>query len=297
MRVVLVTGCRSGFGLLTAVHAARAGMRVYAGLRDPASGEALAEATRGLAVTPLELDVVDPEQRRDAVARVLREAGRLDALVNNAGVSLGGFAEQLDEDELRRVMEVNFFAVWALTREVLPAMRAQGEGWILNVSSISGVLALPGLGAYAASKHALEGLSEAMRHELRPFGVRVCLIEPGPYGTDIVGRNRVLGRRVLDPHSPYLPYALQAERLFNRILESGLEDANDVAAHIVRLIGAPSPALRHPMGRSARVRVLLKRLAPFGLIEWAIGRALRPQAQLPAAQTSSGGSSSKDSLE
>ena len=278
--VTLITGCRSGFGLLTAVHAARAGHRVYAGLRDLGpSADPLREACKGLNVTPIVLDVVNPEHRQGAIARIIRDEGRLDALVNNAGVSLGGFVEQLEEDEIRQVMEVNYFAQWALTVAALPHMRAQRSGWVINVSSVSGRVALPGLGAYAASKFALEGLMEAMRHELRPFNVRVCLVEPGPYATDIVARNRVLSRNAKDPSSPYWPYAQRAEDLFNRILESGMEDPNDVAAYIVRLMGQDKPALRHPMGKSARVRVFLKDHAPFAVFEWAAAWALKPKIE------------------
>ncbi|MCK6521878.1 SDR family NAD(P)-dependent oxidoreductase [Myxococcota bacterium] len=274
--VLLITGCRSGFGLLTAVTAARAGHKVYAGLRDPNTADALREAAAGLPVTPIALDVVDAEQRQAAVAQILRDEGRLDGLVNNAGIALGGYLEQLEEDELRRVLEVNLISVWALTRLVLPTMRAQGRGHVINVSSISGLLALPGLGAYAASKFALEGMTEALRHELRPFGVQVCLVEPGPYKTDILGRNRTLGRNALDTTSPYAPYTRKAEALFDRIAAQGSGDPQDVADAIVALLHDPSPALRNVLGGSARVRAMMKRALPFGVLEWAIGRATRP---------------------
>jgi NAD(P)-dependent dehydrogenase (short-subunit alcohol dehydrogenase family) len=275
--VLLITGCRSGFGLLTAVTAARAGHKVYAGLRDPSTADALRDAAKGLPVTPIALDVVDPAQREAAVAQILRDEGRLDGLVNNAGIALGGYLEQLEEDELRRVLEVNLISVWALTRLVLPTMRAQGRGHIVNVSSISGLLALPGLGAYAASKFALEGMTEALRHELKPFGVQVCLVEPGPYKTDILGRNRTLARNAQDALSPYAPYTRRAEALFDRIAAQGSGDPQDVADAIVALLHDPNPALRNVLGGSARVRAMMKRVLPFGVLEWAIGRATRPQ--------------------
>ncbi|MCZ7687032.1 MAG: SDR family NAD(P)-dependent oxidoreductase [Sandaracinaceae bacterium] len=205
--IVLCTGCRSGFGLSIAVSAARAGHTVYAGLRDLSTGDRLAEATRGLDVRPIQLDVVDPEERRAAVDRVLDEHGRIDALINNAGVPLGGFQEQIEEDELRRLFEVNVFAAWALTKLCLPSMRERREGIVVNITSMAGRQAMPGLGAYAGSKFALEGMTEALRHEMRPFGVRVVLVEPGPYKTDIFARNRVVaraaegGRRPLRRHA------------------------------------------------------------------------------------------------
>ena len=275
--VLLITGCRSGFGLLTAVTAARAGHTVYAGLRDPNTADALREAAKGLPVKPIALDVVSPEQRQAAVAQILQDEGRLGGLVNNAGIALGGYLEQLEEDELRRVLEVNLISVWALTRLALPTMRAQGRGHIINVSSIAGLLALPGLGAYAASKFALEGMSEALRHEVAPFGVQVCLVEPGPYKTDILGRNRTLGRNALDTTSAYAPYTRRAEALFDRIAAQGSGDPQDVADAIVALLHDPSPGLRNVLGGSARVRAMMKRVLPFGVLEWAIGRATRPE--------------------
>ncbi|MED5373792.1 MAG: SDR family NAD(P)-dependent oxidoreductase [Myxococcota bacterium] len=272
--VILVTGCRSGFGLLAAVEAARRGHRVYAGLRDLGTAGPLREAAGELPVFPVQLDVTSAEQRQQVVQRILEEEGRLDALVNNAGIALGGYLEQIDEDELRRVLEVNVMAVWSLTNLVLPAMREQGSGTIVNVSSISGRLALPGLGAYACSKFALEGMSEALRHELRPFGVRVCLIEPGPYKTDILGRNRALCRRAYED-GPYTPYTEKAEQLFDRIATTA-GDPLDVAREIVALCESKRPPLRTVMGPSARLRVLLKRYGPWGLLEGVIGRATSP---------------------
>ena len=272
--VLLITGCRSGFGLLAAVEAARRGHRVYAGFRDLSTQGDLVQAAGDLPVFPIQLDVTDATQREQAVQEILKTEGRIDALVNNAGVALGGYLEQIEEDELRRVLEVNLIALWALTNQVLPSMRGQGAGTIVNVSSISGRLALPGLGAYAASKFALEGMSEALRHEVKPFGVRVCLIEPGPYKTDILGRNRTLCRRALED-GPYRPYTEKAEQLFDNIATTA-GDPMDVANEIVALCEAKRPPLRTVMGPSARLRVLLKRYGPWGLLETMISRATTP---------------------
>ncbi len=277
MGVVLVTGCRSGFGLLTAVEAARRGHVVYAGLRDLDTAGDLLEAARGLDVRPLQLDVVVPEQRGAAVERVLAEQGRIDALVNNAGIALGGFLEQVDEDELRRVFEVNVFAIWALTRLCLPTMRAQGAGAVVMVSSMSGRMAFPGLGVYASSKFALEGMSEAWRHELAPFGVRVALVEPGAYKTDIFGRNRTLTRNAHQPDSPYAARERHMDTLFARVVDRTGRDPQDVADKICDLIAARAPALRHPMGSDALLRKLLLRVVPFRAIEAVLGRATNPR--------------------
>jgi NAD(P)-dependent dehydrogenase (short-subunit alcohol dehydrogenase family) len=268
--VVLVTGARSGFGKLAAVELARRGHTVYGGLRDPDTAGPLMDAAQGLDVRPIALDVTDGDQRQAAVSSILDAHGRIDGLVNNAGIALGGFLEQIDDAGLRRLFEVNVFGVHALTQRVLPAMRSQRSGSVVMVSSMSGRAAMPGLGAYAASKFALEGMSEAWRHELRPFGVRVVLIEPGPYKTDIFGRNR---QEVDDdPDSPYAPFA---ERMRAKVAEAveNAGDPQDVAVAIAEAVEGTRTALRYPMGPNSRVRRVAG-LLPFGLTEWAIGRVM-----------------------
>lgn len=278
MGVVLVTGCGSGFGLLAAVEAARRGHKVYAGLRRMESRDAVASAAGSLDVRPLQLDVTSASEREAAIERILDEEGRIDALVNNAGITLGGFLETVDEDELRRVFEVNVFAAWATTRLCLPAMRRQGSGTVVMLSSMSGRMGLPGLGAYAGSKFALEGMSEAWRHELAPFGIRVVLIEPGPYRTDILGRNRTLARHAADPDGPYTQWGRHLEAAMEARMEKLAGDPKEVADRICDVIEARRPALRHPMGSGSRSRDLLLRLAPFGVVERVVARiAGRPE--------------------
>jgi NAD(P)-dependent dehydrogenase (short-subunit alcohol dehydrogenase family) len=279
-RVVLVTGCSSGIGRAIANEAARSGHVVYAGVRDPASGEGLASMP---GVVPVTLDVTSEADREAAVERVRREQGRLDVLVNNAGVALGGFLEQLDEDEIRHLFDVNVFGAWALTRVALPHLR-ESRGLVVLMSSMSGRSALPGLGAYAASKFALEGLGEAWRHELAPFGVRVVLVEPGAYRTEIFGRNRRLGRRVKEAASPYAPFVAHSEALAARTVERLARDPSAVARLVVSLFGESRPALRHPIGPGARLRALLLRVAPFSLVEAILRRAMRPSSQAAKPQ-------------
>jgi len=268
--VVLVTGARSGFGKLASVELARRGHTVYAGLRDPDTAGPLMEAASGLDVRPLGLDVTVPAQREAAVARILDEHGAVDGLVNNAGIAIGGFLEQVSDEELRRLFDVNVFGVHALTRRVLPSMRARRSGAVVMVSSMSGRTAMPGLGAYASSKFALEGMSEAWRHELRPFGIRVVLIEPGPYQTDIFGRNR--HEVDDDPDGPYHPFAA---RMRVKVAEAvdGAGDPQDVAVAIAEAVEGRRKRLRYPMGPNNRTRRLAQ-LLPFGVTEWAVGRVL-----------------------
>lgn len=276
--IVVVTGCRSGFGRLVAVDAARRGHTVIAGLRDLATAGDLRAAAQGLDVHPVQLDVTDPAQIRQVVDDTLARHGRIDALVNNAGVALGGALEQLDEDELRHVLEVNVVAVWAMTKAVLPAMRAQGAGTVVNLSSVSGLVAMPGLGAYATSKFALEGMSEAWRHELAPFGVRVVLLEPGPFRTDIWGRNRSLARHALDADSPYAPYVRALERAVVSVAQDRAEDPTIVSRAILDALEAPHPPLRRVLGRAAWIRLGAKRYLPERAYEAIVQRLIRPNA-------------------
>ncbi len=271
-RIVLVTGCGSGIGLLTAVSAARAGMVVYAGLRNLGTGASLAEAARGLDVRPVQLDVTRADQRQAAVAQILDAHGRIDGLVNNAGRPLGGFLETLSEAEVRALFDVNFFAVFSLTNLVLPAMRAQQGGCVINVSSVAGRMAMPGLSAYAASKFAVEGMTEGLARELRPFGVRVALVEPGPYKTDIFGRNKVLGERATD-EGPYSAMARRMEATAERVIARA-GDPQDVADRIVALLLGSARGLRHPLGASAHIRLAAKAVLPSWVIEAAIGRVV-----------------------
>ncbi len=270
--VVLVTGAGAGIGLLTAVEAARRGHIVYAGLRRLDADGALREAAGSLDVRPLQLDVTDSAQREAAVAQIEAAHGAVDALVNNAGVALGGFLEDVEEDELRRVLEVNLIAPWALTRRVLPGMRARGSGRVIMVSSVSGLIAMPGLGTYAASKFGLEGLSEAWRTELAPFGITLSLIEPGPYKTDIWGRNRHLARKATDPDSPYAELTGRLEAAVERISVSAAGDPMDVARAICDQLTATAP-LRTVLGRAGRMRLLAKRVLPGALWERLLQRA------------------------
>ncbi len=252
--VVLVTGCSSGFGRQIMCEAAAAGHKVFAGFRDVADATALPEG-----VVAVALDVTNAAQRAAAVAQVLAEAGRLDALVNNAGVVLGGYAEALCEDELRHVMEVNFFGAFLLTQAALPALR-ESRGVIVNISSISGLRAFPGLGGYAASKFAVEGWSESLAQELEHFGVRVHLVEPGTFRTEIWQRNRTLGRRTFDPDSPYAELVPRLDAAFDASADRTAGDPAEVAAHVLALLTIPSPRLRHVLWGNRRARILFNRL-------------------------------------
>ena len=203
MGTVVITGCSTGFGLLSALSFARRGDRVFATMRNTAKAGALKEsaAAENLAVDIVELDVTDDDSVARGVDAVLEQAGTIDVLVNNAGIAVGGAIELVSDADARSMFETNVFGALRMSKACLPAMRAQQSGSIVNVSSLAGRMAAPFNGIYAATKHALCAISEAMRLEVEPFGVRVVSVEPGFFRTEI-GRTADQNT-TLDSSSPY----------------------------------------------------------------------------------------------
>ena len=185
-QVWFITGASSGFGQAFAMHALDRGFAVVATARDSARLDALVRQAPSR-VLALPLDVTRPEQVQPAIEAALARFGRIDVLVNNAGYGIVGAVEETSTEELRAVMETMFFGAVAVTRAALPALRAQGQGAIVNISSMGGQMSVAGFGAYSAAKFALEGLSEALAQELAPFGIKVLIVEPGAFRTDFAG--------------------------------------------------------------------------------------------------------------
>lgn len=269
-RVALITGASSGFGLLTAVELAQRGLRVVASMRDLSRADRLdaALAGAGLSADKVRLDVTDQASIDAAVA----EVGRVDVLVNNAGYGIAGAIEDVSMAELRAQFETNFFGLVALTKAVLPGMRERRWGRVINVSSLNGVLGVPMLGAYCASKHAVEGLTESMRVELLPFGVYVTLVEPGTFRTDIFTRNKVVAAAATDPGSPYYERMQKGDAFAMRRVENSSADPRAVAVAIARAATANRPALRYPVGVDARGLAAAKRALPYRVLEAAMSR-------------------------
>jgi NAD(P)-dependent dehydrogenase (short-subunit alcohol dehydrogenase family) len=272
--VALVTGASSGFGLLASVELARRGLRVFASMRDLGKQTRLIDAARGagVEVETVALDVTREPSIRAAVEHIAERTGGggVDVLVNNAGFGLAGFFEDVDLAEFREQFETNFFGVIATTQTVLPHMRAQRRGRVINVSSIAGRLANPGMSAYCSSKWALEGLSESLRLELRPLGIDVVLIEPGTFKTDIFDRNRRVATRALDPASPNFRRAKRLEAFVDKLLARNHQDPADVARAIAHAATTRSPRLRYVVGRDARGEALGKAALPYRAVEWFI---------------------------
>jgi NAD(P)-dependent dehydrogenase (short-subunit alcohol dehydrogenase family) len=269
-KTALITGASSGFGLLTAMTLARRGWRVLATMRHLERRQKLQAAAQAAGLLDriefLALDVTDHEQIRALAAQIAARPAPLDAVINNAGFAMAGFAEDVTDAELRRQFDTNFFGAAAVTRAFLPQLRRQGFGRIVMLSSISGRMGFPGVSSYVASKFALEGWAETLRLELKPLGIQVVLVEPGSFETDIWTRNAVLSAATQDAASPNT--ARLAALLKSR--EAGKLKANPqkVADGIAAVLDDPHPSLRHLFGRDAHLGLALKRLLPSALLEW-----------------------------
>jgi NAD(P)-dependent dehydrogenase (short-subunit alcohol dehydrogenase family) len=277
-KVAVITGSSSGIGLLTALEFAARGYRVVATMRDLGRSGGLKEAARAAGVSQRielrRLDVTEFESLAGAVAPIVREHGRIDVLVNNAGFSVSGFVEDMSLDEVRLQFETNFFGAVAMSKAVLPVMRQQRSGHIIQISSVGGLVAYPMLSAYAASKFALEAFSEALRIETHSLGIRVVLIEPGSFDTDIWTRNVVVAKGALDESSPNR----ERSRRFSQVIKGRgkkREDPRRVAQLILRVVNDPNPSLRYRIGKAVGMQVWFKRLAPWRRYERIIAKAVK----------------------
>ena len=250
MSVTLITGTSTGIGQATALRLARQGHHVFASMRNPATGSSVlteAAGQEGLEIDVIQLDVNDADSCEQAVRGVLEQTGRLDVLINNAGIGGGGPIEEAPEEVLRAVFETNFFGAMRMMRLVLPTMREARSGAIVNVASIAGRLAMGGGSFYAASKFALEAASESLAQEVRPFGIRVVIIEPGIILTPIFGKRGPPP----DPDSPYLDVALRSGRMITKRLENP-SPPELVAETIQRSLETDEPKLRYLVGDDAK---------------------------------------------
>jgi NAD(P)-dependent dehydrogenase (short-subunit alcohol dehydrogenase family) len=274
-KVVLITGCSSGIGREAARRFATAGFRVHASMRRPQEdGAALrAEAaSRGWSLATPALDVTSDDSVALAVSALLAETeGRIDVLVNNAGFYLLGTVEETTPDELRAQLETNVIGVLRVTRAVLPAMRARGEGAIVNISSVAGRVALPVAAPYHCSKWALEALTEGLRYEVHPFGIRVTAIEPGPFKTALHANERraLAGQRA---DSPYRPLVAAYDERSQRMKRA---EVGPVVEAIFRAATVARPKLRWPVGPTSFSGTVLRRLVPDRLYEWVVRLAFR----------------------
>jgi NAD(P)-dependent dehydrogenase (short-subunit alcohol dehydrogenase family) len=275
-KIAVITGASSGFGLLTSLELARAKFRVVATMRDLARRGPLDEAARaqGLAgqIDVRELDVTHFDALPTFIEGVVRDYGRIDALINNAGFAVAGFAEDVTLEELRLQFETNFFGAVAMTKAVLPVMRRQRSGHIIQISSIAGVHGSFSVSSYSASKHALEGWSESLRMEVNSLGIKIVLIEPGSFQTGIWTRGVVMAKAGIKDSSPNFQRSLRMRTLVEKLPKA---DPIEVARVIVRVAQDPNPKLHYLVGRDAKTQLFMKRLLPWKMYERIIARFLK----------------------
>jgi NAD(P)-dependent dehydrogenase (short-subunit alcohol dehydrogenase family) len=267
-KAVLITGCSTGIGRATAQRLARGGLTVYASARRPESIEDLARA----GCRTLALDVTEEESMQAAVEEVERAEGAVGALVNNAGYSQSGAVETVELDDVRRQFETNVFGLLRMAQLVLPGMRRQRHGRIVNVSSMGGKLTFPGGGIYHATKHAVEAISDAMRFEVKGFGVDVVVIEPGLIRTSF-GETSVAS--VPKEEGPYAEFNTAVAAATARVYDGPLGRLGGtpeaVAKVIERAVAAERPRTRYKVTASARVLMAQRSLLPDRAWDAAVG--------------------------
>jgi NAD(P)-dependent dehydrogenase (short-subunit alcohol dehydrogenase family) len=255
-KVALVTGSSSGMGFATAIMLARAGIHTYASMRNLKKSKTITElaSTENLPLQVVQLDVNDKKSVKEAITKIVTEKERIDVLVNNAGYGLFGSLEDISIEELKAQFETNFFGVIRVTQLVLPIMRKQKSGTIVNVSSVGGRIGLPVLSAYHSTKFALEGLSESMSYELEPFGIRVVIIEPGVIRTNIMNSS-IIAKKAQDPKSPYFSLIQKVENNFKLMMENESSPPEEVAKVILGVVTSENPQLRYTVGNDAATMI------------------------------------------
>ncbi|MGD2273035.1 MAG: SDR family oxidoreductase [Desulfobacterales bacterium] len=272
-RVVLITGASSGIGRCCAEHLSQNGCRVYGTSRRASD----ADTTGGFPVsdtfTMMMMDVNDGASVRKGVAHVIAQESRLDVVVNNAGFAIAGALEDTTIQEAKSQLETNFFGALRVCRSALPIMRQQGSGYIVNMSSLGGLFGLPFQSAYSASKYALEGATEALRQELKPFGIKVVLIEPGDFRTDITRRRMITKKALRDS-----VYFDTFQRVLD-IIETNERDAptpEKIARLVCKIINLDAPRLHYTVGKfSQRIAAPAKKFLPSRWFESVLARNFR----------------------
>lgn len=259
---VLITGCSTGLGRSTALMLAASGWRVFAGVRKPADAKSLRAEAEGDLV-PLQFDVAKPDSLAKAVDE-LRKAtgGKLHGLVNNAGVYLGGPLELMKREEIELTFAVNVTGLLAVTQACLPLLRA-AEGRIVNISSISGLIAMPGVSVYAGSKHAVEAITDSLRVELHPFGVKVVAVEPGGIKTPIWEKGAQRDQAAADEADTAelrKAYAPLLKLLHKLNAKPGGLPPDAVAKVVIEALESDRPKNRYLVGKDAKSLALLRRL-------------------------------------
>jgi NAD(P)-dependent dehydrogenase (short-subunit alcohol dehydrogenase family) len=266
-QVALVTGASSGIGEAAAIALAAAGFQVVGTSRDTS------RITARTGVTYLDLDVTSDESVQRVVEQVIDRFGRIDVLVNNAGLGADGAAEEISVAQAQRVFDVNVFGLMRMTKAVLPHMRARRAGRVINISSVGGFVPNPFMAVYVSTKHAVEGYSESLDHEVREHGVRVLLVEPGPINTPF-------DTNMVQADTP-LPIYASRRSTFHEVMRTEMRGGDDpavVGKVIVAAATDPKPRLRHPAGSAAARISVLRRFVPARTFD----RSVRKLNRMPS---------------
>lgn len=264
-KVVLITGASSGFGKICAEFLDQRDYKVYGTSRNL--------ITKIKSYEMIQMDVNEETSIKAAVRHILDQEGRLDIVVNNAGIGVAGSVEDTSTEEIKFQFETNFFGVFRVCHEVLPIMRAQRSGYIINISSIAGLIGIPFQGAYSASKFAIEGLTEALRMEVKSFGIHVVLIEPGDFNTDFtINRIKTQKSQIGSIYSDHFKKALHVMEEDER---NGSKP-DKVAVLVDYIINHRSPRPRYMVGPILQqIAVHLKKIIPSQLFEWIIMKSYK----------------------
>ncbi len=266
--VVLITGCSTGIGFETALLLARKGYRVFATMRNMKKAGSLRDAGKDFPLEILPLDVDKPASVKAAVTAVLKRAGRIDALVNNAGWGAFGAMEEFSDTEIRAQYETNVFGLLRVTRQVLPVMRRQKNGRIIHIGSLAGRMTFAGIGLYCSSKHAVEAINESLRLEVRPFNIESAVVEPGTIWTPF----KVNRRKALAFQKGKSAYQKVLENIlhFGNKPSSSMPGPEQVAATVLKALQAGRMAVRYPVGKDAVWLPFLRWFMPDSLFDWVL---------------------------
>ena len=262
---VLITGCSSGFGMMTAVAAARKGYDCIATMRNIDKAQLLEQALKreGLTATIDVLDVTD----QNAICDIVEKYAPIDILINNAGILITGSFMDLTDAEARRIFETNYFGAVNLTKAVAASMIERKQGMIINVASLAGLVGHMFNAAYSASKHALIGFSKSIQTELRPFNIKVVSVEPGYHRTEIIGVNANVAENLYDPASPMHVYSKGFLRLMLKTIIPNAGDPQVVVDKIIDIMETANPKLHYVLGKDARLIRAAKFFGLLGLVE------------------------------
>jgi short-subunit dehydrogenase len=252
-KTAVVTGSASGIGFETSLLLAKNGFNTYATVRDIDKAKTIRDISNKheLPITVMELDVTRDKSVSDAIDKIIdKENKRIDVLVNNAGYGQGGALEDDSMDEIKSLFETNLFGAIRVMKAVLPIMRKQQSGIIANLSSIGGRIGFPFGTAYHGTKFALEGISESMRYETEPFGIKVILIEPGVIRTNFASNYRI-GQKAADPNSPYLSILQAMQKASKRFSGQETTQPEEVAKVILKAVTSDNPEIRYVIGNDA----------------------------------------------